>query len=36
MNVKINAFEKVEMELIGLDFHLFHILNPIFFITKKK
>jgi hypothetical protein len=36
MNVKVNAFEKIEMELVGLDFHLFHMLNPILFLTRKQ
>jgi len=36
MNVKIDAFEKVQMELVGLSFHLLHRLNPILFLTRKQ
>jgi hypothetical protein len=36
MNVKVDAFEKVEMELVGLDFHLFHMLKPKKILTRKK
>jgi len=36
MNVKVDVFEKVEMELVGLDFHPFHMLKPKLFLTRKK
>jgi len=36
MNIKIDAFEKVGMEIVGLDFHLLHMLNPNLFSTRKQ
>jgi hypothetical protein len=36
MNVKIIVFEKDIMELVNLDFHIFHTLNIILFLIKIK
>jgi hypothetical protein len=36
MNVKIVVFEKDRMELVNLNFHIFHNLNFFFFDLKKK
>jgi hypothetical protein len=36
MNVKVVVFKKDIMELVNLDFHIFHTLNPILFSIKNK
>ncbi len=36
MNVKINVFGKVKMELVDFHFHFFRMLNLILFSIEKK
>jgi hypothetical protein len=36
MNVKIDVFGKVKMELVNLDFHFFCMLNFILFSIEKQ